>query len=181
MASDSFAVMLPSRPRALTMGIVAVIAFLAAASGAPGNMQAFVTFTAALAAPICGIMAADYWQHEKRWPHSRPGVNFAGFGAWAGGFLIGIVPLLPIPEHFLMVAQPASVFACVGGFVGYIVLGNMGLKPYRKHRRKKVRLNSWDDETPEALAARERRKTGHPADSHTREEESGPDTSRDAT
>lgn len=161
MANDSFIVMSPSRSRPLAIVPVAGIASLVAVSGAPGHLQAFVTLTAALTAPICGIMAADYWQHDRRWPHSRPGVNYAGFGAWAIGLLVGVAPLLPIPEHFLKVANPAAVFACLAGFIGYIVLGNMGLKPYRKHRRKRIRLDSWDDETPEAAAARARRATHH--------------------
>jgi hypothetical protein len=120
-------------------------------------------------------MAADYWQHDKRWPHTRPGVNYAGFGAWLGGFVVGIIPLLPIPEHFLAVAHPSSVFACAAGFIGYIVFGNMGLKPYRKHRRKRIRMNSWADETPEALASRQKR-TSPDHHSPERSQQDTPDT-----
>ena len=154
MANDSIHVMLPGAPRAVVAAGVGAGSFLIAALGLPENLPVFLTVAAAFCAPLCGIMAADYWQHEKRWPHTRPGVNYAGYGAWAGGFLVGVIPLLPLPEHFLAVAHPSSVFACIAGFAGYIVLGNMGLKPYRKHRRKKVRLNSWEDETPEAVEQR---------------------------
>ncbi len=154
MANDSFAVMLPETSRVANALIIGVIAAVVCAAGLPGNLQVFFTVTAALTAPLCGIMAADYWQHDKRWPHTRPGINYAGYGALALGAIVGIVPLLPIPENFLVIAHPAAVYSCLAGFIGYIVLGNLGLKPYRKHRRKRVRKARFDEEQNEPRTSR---------------------------
>ncbi len=148
-AADSFGVMYPKLPRPVVTGIVGAGGALFAITGLAANLQTFITVLAAICAPICGIMAADYWQHDKRWPHTRPGVNYAGFGALAIGAIVGLLPLVPMPEHFRAVANPAAVFSWVAGFMGYIVLGNVGLKPYRKHRRKRVRSSKWDDDGEE--------------------------------
>jgi purine-cytosine permease-like protein len=154
MANDSFAVMLPETSRTVNAIIVGVLAAVVCATGLPGNLQVFFTVTAALTAPLCGIMAADFWQHDKRWPHTRPGINYAGYGALALGIIVGTVPLLPIPEHLLMIAHPAAVYSCLAGFIGYIVLGNMGLKPYRKHRRKRIRKARFDEEQKQPRTSR---------------------------
>jgi len=148
LAVDSFKVMFPGLPRPALTAAAAAVAALTALSGLPGNLSLFITVTGALCAPLCGIMAADYWQHERRWPHTRPGVNYAGFGAWVLGVLAGTLHLMPIPEHFQRLAQPAAVLACAAGFAGYIVLGNMGLKPYRKHRRRRTRADAWEEPDP---------------------------------
>jgi purine-cytosine permease-like protein len=154
MANDSIAVMLPETSPYANALIVGVIAAVVCASGLPGNLYLFFTLASALTAPLCGIMAADYWQHDKRWPHTRPGINYAGYGALVLGGGVGIVPLLSIPEHILAIAHPAAVYSCLTGFIGYIVLGNMGLKPYRKHRRKRVRKVHFDEEQHEPRTSR---------------------------
>ena len=148
LALDSAKVMFPGLPRpALSLGVAAV-AVLTAFSGLPGDLSLFITLSGALCAPLCGIMAADYWQHERRWPHTRPGVNYAGFGAWILGVFAGAVHLMPIPEHFQRLAHPAALLAWAAGFAGYIVLGNLGLKPYRKHRRRRARTDAWEEPAP---------------------------------
>lgn len=148
LAMDSVSVMLPGLPRwAGALGVSAA-AFATAALGSPANALAFLTVAGALGAPMFGIMAADYWQHDKRWPHTRPGVNLAGYGAWLLGVGFGLLPVLPIPEHVQRYAQPSAVLACASGFAGYILLGNLGLKPYRKHRRKRVRLDRFQSDEP---------------------------------
>ena len=148
LAVDSARTMWPGLPGwALSLAVGAVGA-LTALSGAPAGLALFITISGALCAPVCGIMAADYWQHERRWPHTRPGVNYAGFGAWLLGALAGCVHLMPIPEHFQRLAQPAALLAWAAGFAGYIVLGNLGLKPYRKHRRRRARADAWEEPDP---------------------------------
>jgi cytosine permease len=145
MAQESVTVMAPGLSRRSAAGLTGVIGVLMAVSGAPADAQAFLTVSGALCAPVCGILAADYWSHDRRWPHTRPGVNFAGYGAWILGFVVGVLPLLPIPEHFQAVAHPAAVYSCLAGFAGYVVLGNIGLKPYRKHRRRRVRPDGEEE------------------------------------
>ncbi len=150
LAIDSAAVMLPDLPRPALSLAVALVASLTVLSGLPGSLSRFITVSGALCAPLCGIMAADYWQHDRRWPHARPGVNYAGFGAWILGILAGTFHLMPVPEHFQHLAQPAALLAWAAGFAGYIVLGNLGLKPYRKHRRRRTRSDAWEEPGPEA-------------------------------
>ncbi len=142
MASDSFSVMLPLLGRGRGAVGVATLGIVLAISGLPGELAVFITVAGALCAPLCGIMAADYWLHGKRWPHTRPGINYAGYSAWILGFVTGIAPLLPIPEPFRFAAHPAAVYSWIAGFAGYIVLGNLGLKPYRRPRRKRVPVDS---------------------------------------
>jgi cytosine permease len=161
MFSDSFAVIVPGTPRLGTTMIAATMAAVLAISGIPGDLVRFLTIAAALCAPVAGIMAADYWSHERRWPHPRPGVNYAGYGAWLLGLLCGLLPLLPIPEQFTGVVRPAALYSCVAGFAGYIVLGNIGLKPYQRHRRKRVRLDTWDEEARRTADASSRRSRTH--------------------
>lgn len=141
LATESFTVMLPGISKPLAVAAGGIVAILLAISGLPAQLSALVTALAAMAAPICGIMVADYWSHDKRWPHTRPGINYAGYGAWILGFLVGVMPLAPLPEHLLSLVHPAAVYSFAAGFVGYIVLGNIGLKPYRKHRRRRVPIN----------------------------------------
>ncbi len=157
MFTDSFTVMIPRLPRTAVTLIAATVAALLAISGLPEHLFVFLTVAAALCAPIVGIMVADYWEHDKRWPHTRPGLNYAGYGAWVLGIVCGLLPLMPVPEQFLPVVQPAAVYSCLAGFIGYVVLGNIGLKPYQKHRRKRVRLDSWEDETVPLAEDRARR------------------------
>ena len=147
MATDSIGVMLPSWSRLRIVLLVAVGGVVLALSRVPQNLQFLITLTGALAAPVCGITAADYWSHDRRWPHTRPGVNYAGFAAWIIGALVGILPLLPIPEYLLLVAHPSALYAWLAGFVAYVVLGNLGLKPYRKHRRHRSR-QEWAEPSP---------------------------------
>ena len=53
----------------------------------------------------------------------------AGYGAWAVGFVIGILPFLPISEDVKPYLQPAAVYSFVAGFLVYFVLAKAGLEP----------------------------------------------------
>jgi cytosine permease len=57
------------------------------------------------------------------------GINLAGYGAWAVGFVIGILPFLPISEETKAYLQPAAVYSFIAGFLVYIVLAKAGLEP----------------------------------------------------
>jgi cytosine permease len=138
IASNSFTVMLPGVRRLHSTMTCATVAIAFAITGIPDNLEAFITIAGALFAPICGAMAADFVQAVMKWPHTRPGVNYAGYGAWVLGFLVGILPVLSENETLQAAAQPAVVYSFIIGFVAYIVLGNVGLKPYRKRIRKRT-------------------------------------------
>ncbi len=97
--------------------------------GVAENLIGFFTIVGASFGPICGAMVADYLLSGKRWAGPRAGINWAGYGAWALGFLVGILPFLPIPEHLKSSLQPAVVYSFVTGFVVYAILAKAGLEP----------------------------------------------------
>ena len=93
------------------------------------NLVNLFTIIGASFGPICGAMVADYWLSRKKWAGPREGVNVAGYGAWAIGFVIGILPFLPIPEDTKPYLQPAAVYSFVAGFLVYVILAKAGLEP----------------------------------------------------
>jgi cytosine permease len=74
-------------------------------------------------------MAADYLLSGKKWSGPREGVNIAGYGAWALGFLVGILPFLPVSDGLRTAAQPAVVYSLSTGFVVYTLLAKLGFEP----------------------------------------------------
>ena len=129
IAGNSFSTMLPGVPRmGSTMAGVTVAIFLAI-TGAAENLAAFFSIVGASFGPISGAMAADYLLSGKRWAGPRQGINFAGYGAWAVGFLVGIMPFLPIAPDLKRLIQPAVVYSFITGFVVYAALAKAGLEP----------------------------------------------------
>jgi cytosine permease len=74
-------------------------------------------------------MAADYLLSGKKWAGPREGVNLAGYIAWAVGFVVGILPFLPLPAEIQPYTQPAVLYSFVAGFVIYWILAKAGLQP----------------------------------------------------
>jgi cytosine permease len=72
-------------------------------------------------------MAADYILSGMKWSGPRKGINWAGYIAWAVGFVVAILPTIR-PEQFSFIT-PAPVIAFVIGFVLYAVLAKAGLEP----------------------------------------------------
>jgi cytosine permease len=107
----------------------AVIAAVLAITGVAANLVTLFTLIGASFGPICGAMVADYWLSGKRWAGPREGINFAGYGAWAIGFVIGILPFLPISDDAKPYLQPAAVYSFVAGFLVYVILAKAGLEP----------------------------------------------------
>jgi cytosine permease len=56
-------------------------------------------------------------------------VNLAGYLAWALGFIVGILPFLPLPAEVKPYLQPAVIYSYITGFVVYAVLAKAGLEP----------------------------------------------------
>ncbi|HET7100087.1 MAG TPA: cytosine permease, partial [Terriglobia bacterium] len=80
--------------------------------------------------PICGAMAADYLLAGKKWSGPRRGINWAGYVAWAIGFVVGILHYIPgVPASWVSADRPAVVFSFIVGFVVYWVLAKAGLRP----------------------------------------------------
>jgi cytosine permease len=74
-------------------------------------------------------MAADYMLSGKKWAGPREGINWAGYIAWAVGFLVGILPFLPVPAEVVPYTQPAALYSCIAGYLVYMGLAKAGMEP----------------------------------------------------
>lgn len=129
IAGNSFSTMIKSVPRMSSTMIGVTIAIALAVTGVAENLIGLFVIVGASFGPICGAMAADYMLSGGRWAGPRKGVNIAGYGAWAVGFVIGIIPFLPVSPEFQRLAQPAVLYSFVAGFVVYWILAKLGLEP----------------------------------------------------
>jgi cytosine permease len=130
IAANSFATMLPKIPRTVsTLAGVTVSAALAI-TGIAQNLVGFFTIVGASFGPICGAMAADYLLAGKKWTGPRLGINWAGYAAWAVGFVIGILGNIPgVPSSWVQADRPAVLFSFLAGFAVYWLLSKAGLRP----------------------------------------------------
>jgi cytosine permease len=117
-------------PKANKMGMVlvgAAVAIILAVTGVALNLVGVFQIIGASFGPVCGSMAADYLLSGRKWSGPRKGVNWAGYIAWAVGFVVAILPMVG-GERFSFIT-PAPVIAFVIGFVLYAVLAKAGLEP----------------------------------------------------
>jgi cytosine permease len=126
---NSFSTMIPGVSRFGSSMAGATVALILAVTGAAGNLVGLFTIIGASFAPICGAMMADYLLSGKKWAGPRDGINVAGYGAWAVGFVVGILTFLPVSEDVKPYLQPAAVYSFVAGFLVYFVLAKAGLEP----------------------------------------------------
>lgn len=125
LAANSFSTMFPKLPRTgmtLAAGVVGVIL---AATGAAQDLVGFFSIIGASFGPIIGAMTADYLRHGG-WSGPRKGINWAGYGAWAVGFLVGILGVLP-KVGFAYGLETLMSF--IVGFSVYLILAEVGLEP----------------------------------------------------
>jgi cytosine permease len=123
IAGNSFATMIPGVSRALSTMVGVAAAVTLAITGAAENLAGFFGIVGASFGPIVGAMCADWYLSGKRWAGPREGINWAGYGAWALGFLVGIAPVLGFN------VQPAALWSYLTGFVVYVALAKAGLEP----------------------------------------------------
>jgi cytosine permease len=121
--------MIPGVPRVASTMAGAVVGIIIAVTGGAAHLISFFTIVGASFGPICGAMAADYLLSGKKWAGPREGINWAGYIAWAVGFLVGILPFLPLPAEVLPYTQPAALYSFIAGFVVYMGLAKAGLEP----------------------------------------------------
>jgi cytosine permease len=117
-------------PKANKMGMVligGVAAIILAVTGVALNLVGVFSIIGASFGPVCGSMAADYLLSGRKWSGPRKGINWAGYIAWAVGFVVAILPMVG-GERFSFIT-PAPVIAFVIGFVLYAVLAKAGLEP----------------------------------------------------
>lgn len=123
IAGNSFSTMIPSVPRIASTMTGVAIAVALAVTGVAENLAGFFGIVGASFGPICGAMAADWYLSGKKWAGPREGINWAGYGAWAIGFLVGIAPTLGWN------IRPAALWSFFAGFVVYVALAKAGLVP----------------------------------------------------
>jgi cytosine permease len=129
IAGNSIGTMFPKTNKTVMVAIGAVVAIILAATGWAFNLGSVFGLIGASFGPICGSMAADYLLSGRKWAGPRKGINWAGYIAWAVGFVVGILPNdLVAPETFSFIT-PAPVIAFVIGFVLYAALAKAGLEP----------------------------------------------------
>jgi len=129
IAGNSFSTMIPSVSRMASTMVAVTVAIALAITGAAENLIGFFSIVGASFGPICGAMAADYLLAGRKWAGPRRGINWAGYGAWAVGFLVGILPFLPLSEQLKNAVQPAALYSFLAGFLVYWVLAKAGLEP----------------------------------------------------
>lgn len=129
IAGNSFSTMIPSVSRMASTMVAVTVAIALAITGVAENLIGFFSIVGASFGPICGAMAADYLLAGRKWAGPRRGINWAGYGAWAVGFLVGILPFLPLSEAAKNAVQPAAVYSLVAGFLVYWILAKAGLEP----------------------------------------------------
>jgi cytosine permease len=129
IAGNSFATMIPGVPRVTSTMAGAAVGIVLAVTGVAANLILFFNIVGASFGPICGAMAADYLLSGKRWAGPRAGINFAGYVAWAAGFVVGILPFLPLSAEVKTYVQPAVLYSFLTGFVVYALLAKAGLQP----------------------------------------------------
>lgn len=125
LAGNAFSTMFPKLPRiplTLAAGAVGVVL---AATGVASNLVQFFLIIGASFGPIIGAMTADALRSGS-WPGPRKGVNFAGYIAWAVGFVVGILEFLPglgFPYGL------ATLLSFIVGFAVYLILADLGMEP----------------------------------------------------
>jgi hypothetical protein len=64
-----------------------------------------------------------------KWAGPRKGINWAGYIAWAVGFIVAILPNDMVGGARFSFITPAPVIAFIIGFVLYWILAKAGLQP----------------------------------------------------
>jgi cytosine permease len=138
LAGNAFSTMIPQLPRiGLTLGAGAIGTVLAA-TGISQDLVGFFLIIGASFGPIIGAMTADYLRHG-RWPGPREGINWAGYTAWAVGFFVGILGVIPgIGFHYGL----ETLVSFIVGFTVYLILSELGLEP------KTITLNPSQTKEP---------------------------------
>ena len=129
IAGNSFSTMIPGVPRISSTMAGVTVSIVLAVTGVAQNLVSFFTIVGASFGPICGAMAADYLLSGKRWAGPREGINWAGYLAWALGFLVGILPFLHVSASIRTYVQPAVLYSFITGFAVYAVLAKAGIQP----------------------------------------------------
>jgi cytosine permease len=127
LASNCVETLFPSFNKAVFVFIGVALGIVLAVTGFYENLIIFFIIIGASFGPICGSMAADYFLSGRKWNGPRQGINWAGYGAWAVGFSVSILPV--INAERLAFVSPAPLIAFVLGFGVYFILAKLGFEP----------------------------------------------------
>jgi cytosine permease len=122
LAANSFSTMFPKLPRVGMTLAAGAIGVVLAATGMAANLITFFLLIGASFGPIIGAMTADYIRHGK-WVGPRKGINWAGYIAWAVGFLVGILGTFGCSYGL------ETLMSFVVGFAVYLILADLGFEP----------------------------------------------------
>ncbi len=129
IAGNSFSTMIPGVPRISSSMVGAVVGIVLAVTGVAANLIGFFNIVGASFGPIIGAMIADYLLSGKKWSGPREGINMAGYLAWVVGFIVGILPFLPISDDLKPYTQPAGLYSLIAGFIVYWIAAKAGMEP----------------------------------------------------
>ncbi len=129
IAGNSFSTMIPGVPRVTSSLAAGAVGVILAVTGVATHLISFFSIVGASFGPICGAIAADYILSGRKWAGPREGINWAGYISWLVGFIVGILPFLPISDNVKTYAQPAPLYSFVAGFIVYWILAKAGLEP----------------------------------------------------
>jgi cytosine permease len=128
IAGNSFTTMIPGVPRMSSTMAGVTLAVVLAATGVAGDLGGYFGIVGASFGPIVGAMVADYYLSGKKWAGPREGISIPGYAAWAAGFIVGILPSLPVSDTVKMYSQPAALYSFLTGLIVYTVLAKMGME-----------------------------------------------------
>ena len=129
IAGNSFSTMIPGVPRISSSMVGAVVGIILAVTGVAANLIGFFNIVGASFGPIIGAMIADYLLSGRKWAGPREGINMAGYLAWAVGFIVGILPFLPLSPDMKQYTQPAGLYSLIAGFIVYWLAAKAGMEP----------------------------------------------------
>jgi cytosine permease len=130
IASNSFSTMLPSVPRVVSTFLGVTISAVLVLTGVANNLVGFFSIVGASFGPICGAIAADYLMEGRQWSGPRKGINWAGYCAWATGFIAGALDHIPgVPDRWIKMDNPAVLISFGVGFLVYLFLARLGFRP----------------------------------------------------
>lgn len=129
IAGNSIGTMFPKLSKPVLVTIGAIVSLIIAVKGWAFNLGSVFGLIGASFGPICGSMAADYLLSGCKWAGPRKGINWAGYIAWAVGFVVAILPNDMVGGARFSFITPAPVIAFVIGFVLYYILAKAGLEP----------------------------------------------------
>lgn len=125
LAGNAFTTMFPKLPRIPLTLAAGVVGILLAGTGKAANLVGFFLIIGASFGPIIGAMTADYLRFGA-WPGPRKGINWAGYLAWAVGFAVGIMNIIP---GIRIAYGLETLMSFIVGFTVYLILSEIGLEP----------------------------------------------------